>query len=170
MPVGVRDGDGGGVVEGLDLCVGEAEVDGDEILFELFFVAGADDDGRDGGFAKEPSEGNLWDGLSGFLGDSVESVDDFVEVVFGNLGAGVGGDLTVEARSLRARSAAANSSSEASPAERAPDERADFLIDGEGHELPFVIAADERVVDLMGDVANPAVALGNGERLHQVPS
>ena len=50
MPVGVGSREGGSVVEGLDLGVGEAEVGG-KILFELFFVAGADDDGRDGGFA-----------------------------------------------------------------------------------------------------------------------
>jgi hypothetical protein len=52
VPVGVGRGEVGGGVEGLDLGVGEAEVGGGEILFELFGVAGADDDGRDGGFAK----------------------------------------------------------------------------------------------------------------------
>ena len=84
--------------------------------------------------------------------------------------AGVGSDLAIEARSLRARRAAANFSGEAAPAERTPDQRADFLIDAERHEFPFVIAADERIVDLVGDVSRPAVALGDGERLHQVPA
>ena len=66
--------------------------------------------------------------------------------------------------------AAADLAGEAAPAERAPDEGADALIEGEGHELPLVVAADERVVDLVADVAGPAVALGDGEGLHEVPA
>ena len=66
--------------------------------------------------------------------------------------------------------AAADFAGEASPAERAPDERADFLIERERHEFPFVFAADEGVVDLMADVARPAVAFGDGERLHEMPA
>ena len=41
---------------------------------------------------------------------------------------------------------------------------------GERHQLPLVVAADERVVDLVADVPRPAVALGDGERLHEVPA
>ena len=77
VPVGVGSGESGGVIEALDLAVGEAEVGGDEILFELFGVARADDDGCDGGFAEEPAERNLRDGFSGFFGDGVERVDYF---------------------------------------------------------------------------------------------
>ena len=122
------------------------------------------------GLREKPVERNLRDGFSGFLGDGVEGVDDFEKIFVVDLRTGVGSDLAIEAGGLWARRAAANFAGEASPAERAPDQRADFLIDAERHEFPFVVAADERIVDLMGDVSGPAVALGNGERLHQVPA
>src|SRR6185437_11963334 len=66
--------------------------------------------------------------------------------------------------------AAANLTGEASPAERAPDKRADFLVDGERHEFPLVLAAHERVINLVGYIASPTVTLAHGERLHEVPS
>ena len=40
----------------------------------------------------------------------------------------------------------------------------------ERHEFPLVVAADEGVVDLVADVAGPAIALADGERLHQLPA
>ena len=44
------------------------------------------------------------------------------------------------------------------------------LIEAERHQFPFVFSADERIVNLMPDVTWPAVAIGDGERLHQVPA
>ena len=66
--------------------------------------------------------------------------------------------------------ATADFAGEAAPAEGAPDDGADFLIEGEGHEFPFELAADEGVVGLMGDVAGPAVAVGGGEGFHEMPA
>jgi hypothetical protein len=66
--------------------------------------------------------------------------------------------------------AAADLAGEAAPAEGAPDESTYALIEGEGHELPLVVAADEGVVDLVADILGPAVALGDGEGLHEVPA
>ena len=55
--------------------------------------------------------------------------------------------------SLRGRLAAADLAGEAAPAERAPHHRADALVEAERHQLPFVVAADQRVVGLVRDVA-----------------
>src|SRR5579883_1338511 len=71
---------------------------------------------------------------------------------------------------LRQRLSAPDLPGEPSPAERTPDESADALIDAEGHQLPFVVSADQRVVDLMRDMPRPAVPVGNGERFHQLPA
>jgi len=56
------------------------------------------------------------------------------------------------------------------PGERAPDEDADALVDGERHELVLGVARLERVVDLLRDEAAVAVAVGDRERLHELPA
>ena len=89
--------------------------------------------------------------LAGLLGDLVEGVDDAVEVLVVDRRAVVGG--LVQAAAGGQRLAAADLAGEAAPAERAPDERADALVEAERHQLPLVVAADERVVDLVRDVA-----------------
>ena len=68
------------------------------------------------------------------------------------------------------RLAASYPAGETPPTQRAPDQRADALIEGERHELPLIVAADKRIVDLVRHMAWPAVTLGNGERLHQLPA
>ena len=47
---------------------------------------------------------------------------------------------------------------------------ANALIQAERHELPFVIAPDERVIRLVGDIARQTVTIRHGQGLHQVPS
>ena len=107
-------------------------------------------------------------GLLDFLGDCLEGIDHFVEVFVFDLRAEVGS--FVQAAFLGKRLAAADFAGQAAPAEGAPDDGADALIDAEGHQLPLEFAADERVIGLVGDVAGPAVAVGDGEGLHQVPA
>ena len=102
------------------------------------------------------------------LATSSIRIHDFVEIFVVDLRAGVGG--FVQARDFGDRASAADLPGEARPAKRAPDEGADFLVERERHEFPFVFAADERVIDLMADVTGPAVTLGNRERLHEMPA
>ena len=68
------------------------------------------------------------------------------------------GRLAVQAARRRQRLAAADLAGEPAPAERAPDHRADPLVERQRHQLPLVVAADQRVVGLVGDVARQAVA------------
>ena len=79
-------------------------------------------------------------------------------------------ELALQAAGLRQRLAAADLAGEPAPAERAPDDRADLLVERQRHQLPFVVAADQRIIGLMGDVAGQAVLLRDGQRLHQVPA
>jgi hypothetical protein len=44
-----------------------------------------------------------------------------------------------------------------------------MLVDRQRHQLPFVVASDERVVRLMRDVPRQAAFLRDRERLHQMP-
>ena len=46
----------------------------------------------------------------------------------------------------------------------------DALVEAEGHQFPFVLAADQRVVRLVGDHAREVELLRVRERLHQVPA
>ena len=71
---------------------------------------------------------------------------------------------------FRHRLAAADFAGKAAPSERTPHQRADFLIEAERHELPLVFAANERVVNLVRNITRVAEAIGNGQRLHQVPA
>ena len=146
-----------GVVEFGHLFFGEIPADRTEVLAELLFVAGAHDDVDDGGTLEQPVERDLRDGFSGFFRDFVESVHNFVEIFIRHLRA-VGCGF-VEARNFRNGLIAANFAGEASPPKRAPDERADFLVERERRQFPFIFAADERVVDLMADLAGPTTAL-----------
>ncbi len=76
----------------------------------------------------------------------------------------------MQAAALGPGLAAADLAGEPPPAERAPDECADALIETERHQFPFVIAADQRIIDLVGDVARISVAVGGGEGFHQLPA
>ena len=159
----------GGVQRG-DLRRGQVPADGAEVLAQLLLVARADDHGRHGRPLEQPVERDLRHGLAGLPGDRVEGVDDPVEVLVGHLRPDVGRDLAPQAARLRQRLAAADLAGQPAPAERAPDDRADLLVEGQRHQLPLVVAADQRVVRLVGDVAGEAVPLGDGQRLHQVPA
>ena len=44
------------------------------------------------------------------------------------------------------------------------------MIEPQRHQLPLVLAAQQRIIDLMRHKARPAVTLGHGQRLHQVPA
>src|SRR5437764_442470 len=59
---------------------------------------------------------------------------------------------------------------EPAPAQRTPDDRPDLLVEGQRHQLPLVVAPDERIVRLVGDVTGEAVPVRHRERLHQVPA
>jgi hypothetical protein len=168
VPVRVNGLRGAGSVEFGDLFHREAPSDRAKILAELLFVARTHDDVYHGRALQEPVQGNLRNGLAGFLRDFLDGIDDFVEMFVFDLRAEVRG--FVEARNCGEGAVAADLTGEASPTERTPDERADFLIEGERHQFPFVFACDQRVVDLMAGVARPAVSLGNRERLHEMPS
>ena len=170
VPVGVGGGEVAGGVEFGDLIFGEVPAGGGDVLAELFFVAGADDEGGDGGALEEPVEGDLGDGFAGLFGDFIEGVDDFVEIVVGDLGAHVEVELVAEASFFGEGLVAADFAGEAAPAEGAPDDGADAFLDAEGHEFPLVLAADEGVVGLVGDVAGEAVFFGDGEGFHEMPA
>ncbi len=106
---------------------------------------------------EQPVEGDLRHGLAGLPGDLVEGVDDPVDVLVGDRRPDVGHELALEPAGLRQRLAAADLAGEPAPAERAPDDRADLLVEGQRHQLPLVVAADQRVIGLVGDVARQAV-------------
>ena len=60
-------------------------------MAELLFVAGAENNGGDGGAAEEPVEGDLRDAFAGFFGDGVEGVHYFIDVFIGDWRADVSG-------------------------------------------------------------------------------
>ncbi|MCY1508738.1 hypothetical protein D9M68_430580 [compost metagenome] len=155
-------------IEPGDLFRRQRPADGTKVLAELLLVAGADDDARNGRAPQEPVDGDLRNRLAGLLGQLAEHVDDIVELAVVD-GRAVSGRI-VQAASFRPGLAAADLAGEAAPAERAPDQRADALVGAERHQFPFVVAADERIVDLVGDMAHEAVLLRDGQRFHQLPA
>src|SRR5882724_1999496 len=168
MPVGIGQRGRTRGVQLRDLFRRQVPTDGTEILARLFLVARADDDIRNSRSLQQPVQGDLRHALAGFLGDPVERIDDAVEVFLGYRRAVV--RRGVQTADLRHGLAAPEVAGEPPPAERAPDDGADLLVDAQGHELPFVLAPDQRIVGLMGDVARQSVLLGDRQRLHQVPA
>src|ERR1700736_2012745 len=67
-------------------------------------------------------------------------------------------------------SAAPNLSRQTAPPERTPDRGPNSLIKTEGHQFPFVLSSDQRIIDLVSHVTRPAIAVGSGKRLHHVPA
>ncbi len=168
VPVGVGGGGLAGAVEGFNLCRGEVPSTGGEVGAKLFLVASPYDDAGDGGPLQQPVERDLGYCLAGFSGDLIESVDDFVEVLVADYRTSGGG--LVQAADFRQRLAATKLSGEAAPSERAPHQRADSFFNGLRHEFPFVVAADERVVDLVSHVARPSVVAAGVDGFLQMPS
>src|ERR1700735_2887527 len=126
MPVGIDGLDFAGAVECCNLPGSEIPPFCGQILAKLLFVAGPDDDGRNGRALEEPVQGHLWNGLARLSRDAVQSVDDVVEIFVGDLRALLGG--LVEAADFGQRMSAANLAGEASPTEGTPDQGADFLV------------------------------------------
>ena len=123
---------------------------------------------RDGRTLQQPVQRDLGHTLFGFFGYLLQRVDHFVQIFVGYRWSVFGG--LVKAAAGGQGLAAANLSRQAAPSQRAPDQGANPLIEPERHQFPFVFSADERIVDLVANVAGPAVAIGDGERFHQVPA
>src|SRR5262249_34838753 len=75
-----------------------------------------------------------------------------------------------DARAFRRPRVSADFAAQLSAGEWAPDDCANLLIASERHELPLVVARDERVVRLMRDISRPPVVIGDAERLHEMPA
>ena len=85
MPIGIDGLLFAGAVECGDLIGAQIPAFGGEILAELLFVAGSDDDRRNGGALQEPVQGDLRDGFACLFRDGVEGVDNLVEIFVGDL-------------------------------------------------------------------------------------
>ena len=171
VPVGIGRRRGAGGVEPGDLLRRQVPADGAEVLAQLLLVAGADDDVRDASAA----------GAASSARSAAPSCRSPWRPRRGRRRPGRGTRRRPAGRcrstSLlwsrlvsRQRLAAADLAGEPAPAERAPDDRADLLVERQRHQLPLVVAADQRVVRLVGDVAGQAVLLRDRQRLHQVPA
>jgi hypothetical protein len=110
----------------------------------------------------------LRDCLAGLGSDFFQRIDDAIQALVVDRRRHLRG--LVQPARARQRRAAADLPGEPAPAERAPHHRADALVDAERHQRPFVVAPDERVIGLVGDEARVAVAVGGGERLHELPA
>src|SRR3984957_9026394 len=142
--------------------------DGADVLKQLLFVTRADDDVGDGRTAQQPIERDLRNGFTRLLGESVKRVDD-----------GEQAPLVVSRPGLRngvrtcaglRRLPAPDFTRELAPAERAPDDRADALIAAKLHQLPFIVAVEQRIIGLVRDIAGVAVTVRGRERLHEMPA
>src|ERR1700733_2567379 len=115
MPIGIGSWPVAGSVELFHLLGRKRPADRAEIVAQLLFVAGADDDAGYGRALQQPIQGNLRDGSARFIGDVVEGIHDLVQIVVVDLWAGVAG--LVQPACLRQRLAAADLTGEPAPAE-----------------------------------------------------
>ncbi len=151
VPIGIGQRHLARGVELCDLVLGQGPADRAEIFAQLRLVARADDQRRDRGALQQPVERDLRDALAGLLRDLVDGIDDAIDVLVRHRRAEL--RRLGQAAHFGLRLAAADLAGEASPAERRPDHRTKSLVEAERHQLPFVVAADQRIVGLVGDVA-----------------
>src|SRR3984885_5622383 len=148
-------------VELRDLPGRQLPADGADVLAQLLFVARANDETGHGRTAQQPVERDLRRRLAGLLGDAIERVDDIEQAILFVARSGFRNRMGACA-GLR-RLSAPDFSSELAPAERAPDDRADALVAAELHELPFVIAVEQRIIGLVRNIPGIAVTVRRGE-------
>ena len=139
-----------------------------EIVAQLRLVARADDDRRHGRPPQQPVDGDLRHGLARLPRHRLQRIDDAVEMLVLDRRREL--DRLVEATARRDRPPPPDLAGQPTQAERAPDHCADALIRRQWHQIPFVGAADQRVIDLMRNEARPAMAVGECLRLHDLPA
>ncbi len=146
----------------------QGPANGAEIGAQLPFIAGADDDIADAGPRRQPVERYLRHGLADLFGHLLQGIDDSEKLfVVDRRAAGFAalGDATFCRGEI-----AADLAGQATPAERRPHHGADALIERQRHQLPLIIAAKQRIIALIGDVARQAVFFRRRQRLHQMPA
>src|SRR5579863_7390709 len=155
-------------IELRDLLGRQVPADRAEILAQLLFIARADQHRRDRGPLQQPVERDLRHRLAGLLRHFFDRIENAEQVVVRHRRPHVGGLGLADRRGQRR--SALELAREAPPAERTPHDGAQALIEPERHQLPLVVAADQRVVGLVRDIARIAVAVRDTERLHQMPA
>src|SRR5271170_4540317 len=100
--------------------------------------------------------------------DGFERIDDLEEVFVFKRRPAI--RCYVKPARLRQGLSAPYLSGEPAPTQRTPGDRADSLIEAEGHELPFVIPADEGIISLIGDISRKAISVRGGQGLHEMPA
>lgn len=170
LPVGVDSWFGAGRIQPGDKLRGQAPADGAEIFPQLRLVARADDHAGHARPAQHPIDRDLGDRLAGFPRRFIERIDDPMDQRVIRRRRHVHGRGVVEPADGWRRLAATEFSPEPAHAERTPDESADLLVEREGHQLPFVLAADQRIVGLVSHVAGETALVRNREGFHELPA
>src|ERR1700693_286719 len=146
----------------------ECEARRSQVVAQLLFVARADDHGGDGRFPKQPVQSQLRHTLTRFGGKFLERVHDPIKVLILHLRAGI--SSLVQAAHLRQRLAAADLAREAPPTQRTPHQGAYTFRKRLRHQLPLVVAAHERIVDLVTRIARAPIALTDPQGLLKMPA
>ena len=82
MPVGVDEFGPAGFFDGRDFVVGEFELGGGQVVFELVCLAGADDGGGHTGAVRDPGQGHLGRGYAVGVADFHQRFDDVEQAFF----------------------------------------------------------------------------------------
>jgi len=141
---------------------------GTEVLLQLRRITRTDQHAGHRGPLQQPVDGDLRRRLAGLGRHLVHRVDHAVQALVVDRWREAGG--LVQAAASGQGLAAAHLAGQAAPTERAPHDGAQALVLPQRHQLPFVVAADQRVVALVGHVALQAESVGGGERFHQLPA
>ncbi len=139
-----------------------------QIVAQLLLVARANDHAGDAGLSEQPVQSQLRDALARFGRQRVERVHYFVKILIRNPRALLGG--FVQAALFRQGLPATDLSGEPSPTQRTPHQRAHAFSQRQRHQLPLIVAAHQRVIDLVSGVSRPAILPADLQRLLQMPT
>src|SRR6266851_1475278 len=167
-PVWIGRGHCAGVVQMGHLLRAEFPTHRAQILAELLLIARTEDHCGDAGPLQQPVDSDLRNRSAGFLRHLIECINHPKEVLVRNWRPETGGH--VKMADLRQWLATAKLAGQSAPTQGAPDDRAHSLIEAQRHQLPLIVSTDQRVVDLVRNVAGVSVSLCDRERLHYLPA
>ena len=128
-------------------------------------VSRTDDDGVDARLVQHPVQRHLRNRDVALAGDRFEDIDDPVEPLVVDRA----GSVELVQTADGGPDAAPELAGEQARVQRAPGHDAGSLVERKRHDLALDVTRDERVIDLLADVARQVVPLGGRNRLHHVP-
>ena len=152
------------------LLLGQLPVHDIEVLPQLRLAARAHDRGGHARPLDHPAQRDLRDRFARLRRHLIQGVHHPVNEIILRRRQNPARPLVVEPAHLRLRLTAAHRPAQSPHAQRTPRHQSHALIQRQRHQLPLILATQQRIIRLMRHVALPAPPLRNRQRFHKMPA